>query len=218
MHHHQPIFHLIPHTHHKPPAIYPSNSNKSHTTFRFPLLALSLSCECGVPTLHFPKPLQSCIVGHFSPPTLLVPTGSHENTSQPTPIFSTHLQPPPKVLCPTCGRQFTSRRLAHHQHSYQTSNSSTPNPCDHFGSIPFLTPTPLTSTWTWVSTLDVLKSFNLGFCRFQLYNRIPIALQRDVQMAFRLPLDKLTHDLYNVVNWHLPFLLPQWCFVLPLHG
>ncbi len=37
-------------------------------------------------------------------------------------------------------------------------------------------------------------------------------------MAFRFPLDKLTQDTYNVATWHLLFLLPQWCLVLPFHG
>jgi hypothetical protein len=37
-------------------------------------------------------------------------------------------------------------------------------------------------------------------------------------MAFHFPLDKLAQDLYDVVIWHLIFLLPQWCFVLPPHG
>jgi hypothetical protein len=25
-------------------------------------------------------------------------------------------------------------------------------------------------------------------------------------------------DPYDVVVWHLFFLLPQWCFILPPHG
>jgi hypothetical protein len=51
-----------------------------------------------------------------------------------------------------------------------------------------------------------------------LYNRIPIALQRDVQAVFHFPLDNLAHDPYNMVVWHLLLLLPQWCLILPLHG
>jgi hypothetical protein len=31
-------------------------------------------------------------------------------------------------------------------------------------------------------------------------------------------LDKLVHDLYNVVVWHLLIFLPQWCFALPPCG
>jgi hypothetical protein len=37
-------------------------------------------------------------------------------------------------------------------------------------------------------------------------------------MVFHFPSDKLVQNLYNVVVWHLLFLLPQWCFTLPLHG
>ncbi len=37
-------------------------------------------------------------------------------------------------------------------------------------------------------------------------------------MAFCCPLDKLTQDPYDVATWHLLFLLPQWCFILPLCG
>jgi hypothetical protein len=54
---------------------------------------------------------------------------------------------------------------------------------------PSLIPTLLASTWTWVSTLDILGSFHLGFYRLQLYNHISFALGHDVQVAFRFPLD-----------------------------
>jgi hypothetical protein len=54
------------------------------------------------------------------------------------------------------------------------------------------TPNPPTSTWVWVSTLNVLESFHFGCRRFLLYNRIPTTLQHDVQMAFHFPLNKLT--------------------------
>ncbi len=37
-------------------------------------------------------------------------------------------------------------------------------------------------------------------------------------MAFCFPLDKLAQGPYDVATWHLLLLLPQWCFVLPLHG
>ncbi len=51
----------------------------------------------------FPNPLEHAQLGHFSPPILLVPTIGHDHTPQPTLISSTHLQLPPKVLCPTYG-------------------------------------------------------------------------------------------------------------------
>jgi hypothetical protein len=135
----------------------------------------------------------------------------------PTPIFSTHFQLPPKIFWPTCGCQFTSQKLTHHQHSYQASNSSNPNPCDHHDSMPCIIPTPLTLTWTWVSSLDVLGSFHLNLCCLWLYNCIPITLRLDVQVAFHFSLDKLTHEPYNVIAWNLFFLVPQWCLILPLH-
>jgi hypothetical protein len=71
---------------------------------------------------------------------------------------------------------------------------------------PTLFPTYL--AWAWVLTLDVLGSFHLGFCHPQLYNCIPTTLQRDVQMAFCFPLDKLAQDPYDVATWHLFLLLP----------
>ncbi len=37
-------------------------------------------------------------------------------------------------------------------------------------------------------------------------------------MAFHFPLNKLAQDLYDVAFWHLIFLLPQWCLVLPPRG
>jgi hypothetical protein len=38
-------------------------------------------------------------------------------------------------------------------------------------------------------------------------------------VAFCFPLDKLAQDSYDVVTYHFAlFLLPQWCFILPLCG
>ncbi len=166
----------------------------------------------------FPKPLNNAQLGHLPPPILLTFTIGHDHTPQPTPISSTHPQPPLKVLCPTYGRQFTIWGLARHQHSCQTFDSSNPNPCDHPSLIHFITPTLSTSALSWVSTLYIFGSFHLNLCHPCLYNHIPIALWHDVQMAFRFPLNKLTHDLYNVVTWHLLLLLPHWCFALPPCG
>jgi hypothetical protein len=84
----------------------------------------------------FPNPLDHAHLWHLSPLIILVHTIGHDHTPQPTPIFSTHFQPPPKVLCPTFGRQFTSQRLTRHYYFCQTSNSSNLNPYDHLGSIP----------------------------------------------------------------------------------
>jgi hypothetical protein len=112
----------------------------------------------------FPNPFDHAQLGHFSLPILLVLTIGHDHTPQPTPIFSTHSQPPPKVFSPTCGCQFITRGLICHQHSCQTSNSSYPNLCDHPSSIPSLPTTPLASTWTCVSSLDVFGSFHLSLC------------------------------------------------------
>jgi hypothetical protein len=63
------------------------------------------------------NPLNHAQLGHFPPPTLLVATISLDHTPQPTPISSTHLQPPLEILCPTCGCQFINRRLVHYQRS-----------------------------------------------------------------------------------------------------
>ncbi len=43
---------------------------------------------------------------------------------------------------------------------------------------------------------------------FIVLNHIPTTLQRDVQMAFRFPFDKLAQDPYDVTIWHLFLLLP----------
>jgi hypothetical protein len=37
-------------------------------------------------------------------------------------------------------------------------------------------------------------------------------------VAFHFSLNKLAQDLYDVVIWHLIFLLPQWCLVSPPRG
>jgi len=76
----------------------------------------------------FPNPFNHAQLGHFPPLTLLVPIVGLNHTPQPNPISSMHLQPPPKIVCPTYGCWSISWRLIHHQRSYQTSNSSNPNP------------------------------------------------------------------------------------------
>jgi hypothetical protein len=124
----------------------------------------------------FPNPFVHAQLGHFPLPIFLVLTIGLDHTPRPNPISSTHLQPPFKVSCPTYGHQFTSRGLTCHHHSCQISNSSNPNPCDHCSPIPSLIFIPSTSTWTWVSTLNVHSSFHSGLCCPCLYNCILIAL------------------------------------------
>jgi hypothetical protein len=84
--------------------------------------------------------------------------------------------------------------------------------------MPLHTLNPLASTWAWVSTLNVFKSFHFGFYCYQLFNRIPTILQRDVQVPFHFPLNKLAQNRYDVACWHLFFMLPQWCLVLSPQG
>jgi hypothetical protein len=140
--HHQPILQFIPHTNHKLITL-PILTN--HTTpISSPYHPLAF---CGNVGSHiFPNSLNHAQVGHFSLRILLVLTVGHDHTPQPTPISLTHLQPPPKVLCPNYGHQFTSQKLVGHQCSCWISNLSNPNPCDHFGSIPSFIPTLLAST------------------------------------------------------------------------
>jgi hypothetical protein len=38
-----------------------------------------------------------------------------------------------------------------------------------------------------------------------------------VQFTFRLFLDRLACDLFDVVAWHLLLLFFQWCLSFPLH-
>jgi hypothetical protein len=62
----------------------------------------------------FPNPFDHAQLGHFPPPILLVLTNGFDHNPQSPPIFSTRLQPPLKVSCPTCERQFTNRRFVRH--------------------------------------------------------------------------------------------------------
>ncbi len=55
---------------------------------------------------------------HVEPSPLSIlstPIVAHDQIPQPTPIFPTCLQPPPKTFCPTNGHQFTLQGLTHHQ-------------------------------------------------------------------------------------------------------
>jgi hypothetical protein len=55
----------------------------------------------------FSIPLNNAQVRPFPPSILLAPIVAHDQTPQSTPIFPTHLQPPLRASCPTCGCQFT---------------------------------------------------------------------------------------------------------------
>ncbi len=85
--------------------------------------------------------LSICTYGTFPLSITPTPIIVHDQTPQPTPILKPCTQLPPITSYPTCGCQFTLQGLAHHQHSYQTSNSFNPIPCDHLSTIPSPTPT-----------------------------------------------------------------------------
>jgi hypothetical protein len=113
------------------PLVTPPILTNHITPTNSPYQAPTLHVNVGSQPYTFPNPLDHAQLRHFPPPILLVPIVGHDHTPQP----------PPKILCPTYGHQFISRGLVHRQCSYQTTNSSNPNPCDHLGSIPSLTPT-----------------------------------------------------------------------------
>ncbi len=46
----------------------------------------------------------------------------------------------------------------------------------------------------------------------------PYYFKCDVQMMFHFPLFKMAQNTYDVAIWHLLFILPQWCLVLPACG
>jgi len=77
----------------------------------------TLRVNVGPQPYTFPNPLDHAHVKHFPFPILLVLTIGHDQNPQPTPIFSTHSQVPPKVFCPTYGCQFISQGLNFHQRS-----------------------------------------------------------------------------------------------------
>jgi len=73
----------------------------NHTPpFSSPYHSLTLCVNVGSQLYIFPNPFDHAQLRHFSLPTILVPTYDHDHT----PLSSTSFQPPPKVLCPTCGR------------------------------------------------------------------------------------------------------------------
>jgi hypothetical protein len=162
------------------PLVPPPPFNKPHTTYSSPYWPLILRVNVRFQPYTFLNPLDHVRVRPFPLSILLTPIVVHDQAPQPTPISSTRLQLSLKVSCPSFGAQFANQRLVRHQRSYQTFNSFNLNPCDHPNSMPSLVPIQLTSAWTWVSSLDVLRSFHLGFCRLQLYNYIPTVLWYDV--------------------------------------
>ncbi len=202
-------------TMHHPPTPHTILTNHTPPTSS-PYWPLTFSVNVEPQPNTFPILLNNKHVKPSPPSTMSTSIVTCNQTSQTTPVLPTHLQPPLRAFCLTCGHQFTLQRLTHHQHSYQTSNPFNPNLHDLPGPIPSFTPNPLALTWFWVLALDVIGSFHIGFHHLQLYNHIPTGLQHDIQMALCFPLNKLAHDPYDVTTWHLFFLLPKWCFILPL--
>jgi hypothetical protein len=82
-----------------------------------PLPTSNPSCEWKVPTLHFPKPLQSCTTRTFSPSHSIGPYSWSWSYPPTYPFSSTRLQPPLKILCPTCRCQFINWGSVCHKHS-----------------------------------------------------------------------------------------------------
>jgi hypothetical protein len=152
MHHRIPILHLIPMQTTNHPLVMPPILTNHTPLVNSPYRPLALHVNVGPQLYIFLTPFDHAQVGHFPLPTLLVLTVGHDQTPQPTPIFSIDFQFPTKVFCHACGCHITNRRLIHYQHSYQTFNSYNPNPCDHHGSIPSLVLTPPIIAWTWVSS------------------------------------------------------------------
>jgi hypothetical protein len=161
--------------------------------------------------------LNNSHVRPFPPSILSTHIIPRDLITQPTPILPTHLQLPPRTYYPTYEHQFTLWRLIftsilvrHPIHLSQTYMTIL---------VQYLpNPSPPTSTWAWVSTLNVLESFHFGYCRFRLYNRIPTTLQRDVQMAFHFPLNKNIKPLWCGILAFVPHVTPTvYCFA-PFKG
>jgi hypothetical protein len=115
---------IEPHSSHRQFASSCATTNLSSTpsptqTTNHPLVTLTIltnhtppiNSPYHPPTLHvnmgyqpyiFLNPFDHTHLGHFSPPILLVHIIGHDYTPQPTPISSTCLQPPLKVLYPSC--------------------------------------------------------------------------------------------------------------------
>jgi hypothetical protein len=130
---------------------------------RYPAFRVNVKPQSNI----LPIPLNNAHVGPFSLSILSAFIVAHDQSPQPIPILSTCLQLLPKTFYPTHGRQFTLWGLTHHQHSYHASNPSNLNLHDHPSPIPSFILNSHALVWVWVLALDVLGSFNLGFCRLQ---------------------------------------------------
>ncbi len=96
-----PLVTLLILTNNTPPTSAPYQSPNFHA-------------NVGSQSYTFSNPFDHAQLRHSPPLTLLVPIVGHDHTLQPTPIFLIHFQLSLKLLCPTCGRQFTSQRLICH--------------------------------------------------------------------------------------------------------
>jgi hypothetical protein len=85
------------------PLVTPLNLTNHTPPTSSPYQPLIFHVNVGSQPYIFPNPFNHAQLRHFSLPTLFVPTIGHDHTPQPTPISSTRVQPPPKVLCPTYG-------------------------------------------------------------------------------------------------------------------
>ncbi len=102
MNHHIPILHLIPIQTMKHPLGPPPILTNHTPLINSPYQHLALCVNEGPQPYTFPNPANHAHVEPFPPSILLAPIVTQDQTPQPTPISSTHLQLPSKVFCPRC--------------------------------------------------------------------------------------------------------------------
>jgi hypothetical protein len=188
--HHRLNFHPISHVNHTFPTISPPILRNHTPPINSPYWPLVFCVNVKPQPYIFPNPLNHAHVGPFSPSTLPALLVAHAQTlnlpSFPQHICNFHL----KFFAPLVGANLLVEGLfvinVPIKHPIHLTKPPWPSrfntfPCSH----------PLASAWVWVSFLDVLGSFHLGFCYLWLYNRILAILWHDVQVVFHFPLDKL---------------------------
>jgi len=70
----------------------------------------------------------------------------------------------------------------------------------------------LSSTWTWIASLNIINMFHLDLPHPRSYHHIPYAICVEVQHVLHIPLIWLAIDPNDIAMWHVFLFFHSWCF------
>jgi hypothetical protein len=74
------------------------------------------------------------------------------------------------------------------------------------------------STWTWITSLDIIDVFYFGLPHPCSYHHIPYVFHVEVQLALWIPVVQLVVNPFDIATWHAILLFHSWCLSLLPQG